>query len=163
MTRVQTEVTELSGLAGRAAGISGWRRVGSAEVAAFADATGDHQWIHLDPVRAARGPFGAPVAHGFLLLALVPALIDEVVRVTGVHHVLNKGVAAARFLVPVLVGDRVRGHVSVQEARERPRDLWEATFTVALESEARAATALRTTITYLYQAGRSADGAAVTS
>lgn len=152
MNRAPIAVGALTELAGQEIGASRWRTVDSRAVAAFADATDDHQWIHVDPVRAGQGPFGAPVAHGFLVLALVPALIDEAVPVGGVDHVINKGVAAARFLAPVIVGDRIRGVVGVQDARPRPRGLWEVTWTVAVESRARAAVALRTTVTYLYQA-----------
>ncbi|AGL15838.1 MaoC-like protein dehydratase [Actinoplanes sp. N902-109] len=149
---MRTDVTLLPGLAGRDLGISGWHPVGAAAVAAFADVTGDHQWIHLDPHRAAEGPFGAPVAHGLLVLALVPALLAEVVEVTGVRHVINKGVQGARFLAPVRVGDRVRAWAGVQSARPRPREHWEVTWEVTVESEAAATAALRTTMTYLYRA-----------
>ena len=105
---------ELAGQdAGQALGHSAWRRVDQPLVHAFADVTGDHQWIHTDPGRAATGPFGTPVAHGFLIASLLPAMLDEVLRVDGSALVLNKGVERLRFTSPVPVGSRVRARVEL--------------------------------------------------
>ena len=151
MTALRTEVASLPELAGQEIGVSGWRRVDAPAVAAFADVTGDHQWIHLDARRAADGPFGVPVAHGFLVLALVPAMLDEIVEVTGVHHVLNKEVGKVRFLTPVRVGDRVRGRAVLRTARSRPDGHWETTYEVGVERESAPVQALRAAVTYLYR------------
>lgn len=152
MNRATIDVAALPGAAGRELGVSAWRTVDPAAVAAFADVTGDHQWIHLDARRALEGPFGVPVVHGFLLLSLLPALLDDVVRVDGVHHVLNKESGPARFVAPVPVGDRVRARVVLDTARPRPRGHWEAVWAVDLQSERAAGTAVRSTVTYLYRA-----------
>jgi acyl dehydratase len=149
---LRTDVTALPELAGREIGVSAWRLVDATAVAAFADVTGDHQWIHLDARRAADGPFGVPVAHGFLVLALVPAMLEEIVEVAGVHHVLNKEVGNVRFLAPVRVGARIRGHAVLRAARPRPHGHWETTYEVGVECEAVAGQALRASVTYLYRA-----------
>jgi acyl dehydratase len=95
-------------LAGRHLGRSRWHEVTQEQVDLFADATGDHQWIHVDPDRARAGPFGAPVAHGYLTLSLAPALLDEVLQVDGVGQVVNYGLGRTRFPAPVPVGSQVR-------------------------------------------------------
>ncbi len=90
-------------------GYSAWREVTQEQVNLFADATGDHQWIHVDPERAEReSPFGAPIAHGYLTLSLAPALLSEVVSVSGVTMGLNYGCNRVRFPAPVPVGSRLR-------------------------------------------------------
>jgi acyl dehydratase len=152
VTPVSIDVAALPAFAGQEIGVSAWRSVDAATVSTFADVTGDHQWIHLDARRALTGPFGVPVAHGFLLLALIPALLDEVLRVNGVRHVLNKEAGPARFLAPVPVGDRVRGRLVLDSARGRPRGHWEAVYAVDLQSEKAAGVAVRTSVTYLYLA-----------
>lgn len=99
---------ELAAAVGEELGYSRWHRVGPAEITAFAEATGDRQWIHVDPVRAADGPFGTLVAHGYYLLAAVPMLLAEVFEVVGVAAVVNTGVDALRFRRPVPAGSRIR-------------------------------------------------------
>jgi acyl dehydratase len=85
-----------------------WRTVTQERVDAFADATDDHQWIHLDPERAAAGPFGGTVAHGFLTLSLLPSLVGELYRVTGARMGVNYGLNKVRFPAPVRVGSKIR-------------------------------------------------------
>jgi acyl dehydratase len=100
---------ELPGLVGKHLGHSRWHEVTQEQVNLFGDATGDHQWIHVDPERARSGPFGGPVAHGYLTLSLAPALLlDEVLVVEGVAQVVNYGLNKVRFPAPVPVGSRVR-------------------------------------------------------
>jgi acyl dehydratase len=147
---------ELTALVGQEIGVSSWQLMSQQRVDAFADATGDHQWIHVDPGRAAAGPFGVPLAHGFLGLALVPMMIFEVVEVGGVDLILNKGVGKSRFTTPVRVGDRVRGRITLVSARIRPRDYWECVFAADVEIDGRSDPALHTEITFLYQAERTA-------
>jgi acyl dehydratase len=89
-------------------GLSAWRAVTQTQVDDFARATGDHQWIHVDPERAATGPFGGPIAHGYLTLSLVPVLVAEVFEVRNVEMGINYGCNKVRFPAPVHVGSRVR-------------------------------------------------------
>ena len=96
-------------------GRSSWRPVDQETIRAFAELTGDRQWIHVDPVRAAAGPFGAPVAHGFLVLSLIPMMLAEVLRVTGVRSVVNYGLDRVRFPVPVTAGDSIRADAHLLE------------------------------------------------
>ena len=99
----------------------------------FAEATGDQQWIHVDPVRAAAGPFGGPIAHGYLTLALAPMLIAEVLDVEQLAAALNYGLNKVRFPAPVPVGGRVRGVVTLARRTRRDPTGIEAVFTVVYE------------------------------
>src|SRR5438128_8652743 len=101
-------VDGLKGLVGQHIGYSDWHEVTQEQVNTFADATGDHQWIHVDPERAKSGPFGGPVAHGYLTLSMATALLDDVLHIDGVAQVVNYGVGKVRFPAPVPVGSRVR-------------------------------------------------------
>lgn len=99
----------LEALVGQEIGISDWLTIDQSRIDRFADATGDHQWIHVDPVRAAEGPFGATVAHGFLTLSLLPLLFDRGFSIADVRMGINYGLNRVRFMAPVRVGSRVRG------------------------------------------------------
>ena len=99
---------ELKKLAGSDLGTSEWIEVTQERVNTFADATGDHQWIHVDPERAAAGPFGAPIAHGYLTLSLFIPLFTELLDVEGVSTKVNYGLNKVRFPAPVKVGSRIR-------------------------------------------------------
>jgi acyl dehydratase len=103
---------------GRDLGTSDWLEVTQERVDRFADATGDHQWIHVDPVRAAAGPFGGPIAHGYLTLSLSNALLPEIVDVRGVSMGVNYGVERVRFPAPVPVGARVRAQATLASVAE---------------------------------------------
>jgi acyl dehydratase len=94
-------------------GISDWHLVTQEQVNLFADATGDHQWIHVDPQRAAAGPFGGPIAHGFLTLSLIPMLLWQVFTVEGVRMTINYGLNKVRFPSATPVGSRVRAEVEL--------------------------------------------------
>lgn len=98
-----------------------WRTVDQQRIDLFADATDDHQWIHVDPQRAADGPFGATVAHGFLTLALVPALTEGLLDVGGTSAVVNYGLDRVRFLTPVTAGSRVRATTTIRSAEVTPQ------------------------------------------
>ena len=89
-------------------GISDWLTVDQERVDRFAEATGDHQWIHVDPQRAKQGPFGTTIAHGYLTLALLPVLTPQLLRVEGVTMAVNYGVNRVRFPAPLPVGSRIR-------------------------------------------------------
>ena len=109
---------------GQALGVSSWKTVDQPLIDAFAEATGDHQWIHVDAERAAReSPFGSTIAHGLLTLSLMPALRGEIggLPEEGVGQVINYGYDEVRFLAPVKVGARIRLRAEVLEARPRAR------------------------------------------
>lgn len=89
-------------------GYSGWRQVTQKEIDLFAEATGDHQWIHVDPDRAAKGPYGRTIAHGYLTLSLVPVLVQQIYKVTGLSMQVNYGVDKLRFPAPVPVDSHIR-------------------------------------------------------
>ncbi len=105
-------------LVGTHLGHSDWHAVDQAQVNLFADATGDHQWIHVDPEAAAKGPFGGPIAHGYLTLALAPVLLGEVLHVDGISMGVNYGCNKVRFPSPVMVGSRLRVGATVAEVEE---------------------------------------------
>ena len=102
-------LADLAALAGHDIGISDWLLIDQARINLFAEATGDHQWIHTDPVRAGSGPFGAPIAHGFLTLSLLPLLFESAFAIADVRMGVNYGLNRVRFVSPVRVGSRVRG------------------------------------------------------
>ena len=111
---------ELRKLSGSDLGTSEWIEVTQERIDTFADATGDHQWIHVDPERAASGPFGATVQHGFLTLGLATGLLWEVCTVDGFGVVLNYGLNKVRFPAPLKVGSRIRMKVDIAEVKELP-------------------------------------------
>ena len=103
-------LADLQALVGQDLGTSEWVAIDQARIDRFAEATGDHQWIHVDPVRAAAGPFGRTVAHGFLTLSLVPQLFATAFEIDDVRMGINYGLNRVRFTNPVPVDARVRGH-----------------------------------------------------
>ena len=106
----------------------------------FADATGDHQWIHIDPERAKDGPFGGTIAHGYLTLSLVPRLLPEILEITGFSLVVNYGCEKVRFPSPVRVGSKVRATAVLDEVTEIQGGLQLAiTMTIAVEGAAKPA------------------------
>ncbi|MFF4118296.1 MaoC family dehydratase [Streptomyces sp. NPDC001714] len=111
---------ELKKLAGSDLGTSAWIEVTQDRIDTFADATGDHQWIHVDPERAAAGPFGAPIAHGYLTLSLFIPLFTELLDVQGVTTKVNYGLNKVRFPAPVKVGSRIRLTARLAEVEDVP-------------------------------------------
>ncbi|MBV7694286.1 MaoC family dehydratase [Streptomyces sp. TRM70350] len=111
---------ELKKLAGSDLGTSEWIEVTQERIDTFADATGDHQWIHVDPERAKDGPFGAPIAHGYLTLSLFIPLFTELLDVQGVTTKVNYGLNKVRFPSPVKVGSRIRLAGRLAEVEEVP-------------------------------------------
>ncbi|MFE7275542.1 MaoC family dehydratase [Streptomyces sp. NPDC057623] len=111
---------ELKKLAGADLGTSEWIEITQDRVNTFADATGDHQWIHVDPQKAAEGPFGAPIAHGYLTLSLFIPLFTELLDVQGVTTKVNYGLNKVRFPSPVKVGSRIRLVGKLAEVEEVP-------------------------------------------
>jgi acyl dehydratase len=102
-------LTDLKALVGEHVADSDWITIDQLRIDKFADATGDHQWIHVDPVRAAAGPFGATVAHGFLTLSLLPEMAISAFEVLDTRMGVNYGLNRVRFMAPVPVGSRLRG------------------------------------------------------
>ncbi|MEX5260868.1 MaoC family dehydratase [Kocuria sp. CPCC 205258] len=119
-TQPQTVVAfdEVKNLVGKSLGHSAWREITQEQVNTFADATDDHQWIHVDPERAQEGPFGAPIAHGFLTLSLLIPMWSELFDVTGVRTKVNYGLDKVRFTSPVKVGSRIRMTVTITDVQE---------------------------------------------
>ena len=106
--RIINGADELKGLIGEHLGYSPYVSISQEQVNQFADATGDHQWIHIDVERATAGPFGAPIAHGYLTLSLGPALYPQVVAIGGFSMGVNYGTNKVRFMSPVKVGSNLR-------------------------------------------------------
>ena len=111
-------VDELQGRVGETLGYSSWHVITQERVNGFADATDDHQWIHVDPERALAGPFGHTIAHGYLTLALGPVLLQEVLQVAGAGLIVNYGANRIRFPAPVPVGASVRAGVQLLAVEE---------------------------------------------
>ena len=129
------DLADLAGLVGREIATSGWLPVTQQRIDAFADATGDHQWIHVDTERARNEtPFGATIAHGFLTLSLLTALVRDGVTVTGTRMTLNYGLNRVRFVSPVLSGSRIRARIALGGIEDMG-DAIQATWSITVESE----------------------------
>jgi len=118
MTTTFKHPGELLAAAGMQLGCSEWLLIDQRRIDLFADATGDHQWIHVDPERAAAGPFGKTIAHGYLTLSLANQFLPEIMQVENVSMGVNYGCEKVRFPAPVPVGSRVRGSGEVISAAE---------------------------------------------
>ncbi|MGW7518419.1 MaoC family dehydratase [Streptomyces sp. NPDC054796] len=125
----------LTALSGADLGRTDWLEITQERVNTFADATDDHQWIHTDPERAAQGPFGGPIAHGYLTLSLVIPLFTELLEITGTSLSVNYGLDKVRFPRPVPVGAKIRLHGAVGPVEEVKGDgvQMRMTFTVEVE------------------------------
>ena len=122
--------------AGDTFGPSSWIEIPQEKIDAFAEATGDHQWIHVDPERAREGPFGGPVAHGYLTLAMLPMLLAEVVSVSDAVMGVNYGTEKVRFTSPVPVGSRVRLNAKLtRTVRRGPSIVWTVGVQVEIEGK----------------------------
>ena len=135
MTRTTLQgIDGVKAAVGTTLGSSDWRTITQDAVNLFADATGDHQWIHVDPERAASGPFGGTIAHGYLTLSLAPVLISEVVDLEGVTMGVNYGCNKVRFISPVPVGKAVRMSAILAAADDVPGGV-QATLDLTFEIE----------------------------
>jgi acyl dehydratase len=114
---------------------SGWTEVSQTMIDGFADATGDHQWIHVDPERAAAGPFGTTIAHGYLTLSLVPRLVADALTVDGVGMGVNYGLNRCRFPSPVPSGSRLRAEVLLAAVDGLEGGAVQTTMTVTVRVE----------------------------
>jgi acyl dehydratase len=118
--RILDNLDTLAGMTGEELGLSDWLEIDQARVDQFAEATGDHQWIHVDRERAAAGPFGGTIAHGYLTLSLIPFLGSQVFALETPGAKLNYGVNKVRFPHPVRVGSRIRSRVTMGEVTDLP-------------------------------------------
>jgi acyl dehydratase len=116
--RVFESLDDVRAAAGLELGVSGWQVITQQRIDAFADATGDHQWIHTDVERAASGPFGTTIAHGFLTLSLTPTLLHDIYEVRGVRMAINYGVNRVRFPAPLPSGSRVRARARLEAVED---------------------------------------------
>ena len=133
--RVFTTFDELGKAVGEDLGTSEWLEVTQDRVDAFADATGDHQWIHVDVERAAQGPCGAPIAHGFLTLSLIPRFFENAIEVLDTRMGVNYGLNRVRFTAPVPVGSRLRAHLKLLECHAIEGNGYQMTWGVTVERE----------------------------
>ena len=138
----------VQGLIGQHLGYSNWVEVTQEQVNQFADATGDHQWIHVDPERAAKeSPFGGPIAHGYLTLSLLPMLVPQIVEITGFRMGVNYGTEKVRFPSPVPVGSRIRAGATLDSADPIDGGIAMA-VTVTVEVEGGSKPAMVATVVY---------------
>ena len=132
MTTHLDEPADLLKLVGQRLGTTDWMKITQQQVDLFAEATGDHQWIHTDPGRAAKGPFKGTIAHGYLTLALAPAVISQVLEIREMTAAMSYGLNKVRFPAPVRVGSQVRATVSVMRAQQKTSGV-ESVFTLTYE------------------------------
>jgi acyl dehydratase len=131
-----TQIDGIDGLKAKVGdhfGFSDWHEVTQQQVNLFADATGDHQWIHVDVERAKAGPYGGPIAHGYLTLSLTPMLLDEILKVSGISMAINYGLNKLRFPAPVPVGSKVRAGAvlsGLEDVSGGVQGTWTLTFEV---------------------------------
>ena len=149
--RIVPSIEALEDLAGETLGPGDWVTVDQTMIDAFAEATGDRQWIHVDRERAAATPLGRTVAHGYLTLALLPRLLGELVQVEATSEVLNYAIRRAVFPAPIPCGTRVRLAVGLRSALRAPGGGRSATWDVTIEVEGAERPALDAQVVYLYR------------
>ena len=139
--KTYAHLKDLHAEVGREIAVSDWITIDQQRIDRFAEATGDHQWIHVDPERAAKGPFGATVAHGFLTLSLLPLLTAGAFRIEDTKMGINYGLNRVRFPAPVRVGSRLRGRFKLLscEAIEGNGAQMVVEVTIEIEGEAKPA------------------------
>jgi acyl dehydratase len=134
--RVFHDFEELKSAVGTEIGVSGWVEITQNRIDSFAEATGDEQWIHVDPERAARElPGKTTIAHGLLTLSLIPMFMRSIVGLKGLKNTLNYGANRIRYLSPVPAGSRLRARVSIVQAEDVPPDALRVTYKVSIEIE----------------------------
>ena len=135
MPTVFQSPAELASAVGKHLGVSEWLEITQQRIDQFAEATGDHQWIHVDPKRASRGPFGRTIAHGYLTQSLVNYFLPQIVEVRGISMGINYGADRLRFPAPVPVGSRVRGSAELIGAEDTKDGAVQARIRVTVEIE----------------------------
>lgn len=133
--RTFQNIADLAACVGQEVAISEWSAITQEQVSLFADATGDHQWIHVDPEKAATGPFNGPIAHGYLTLSLIPFFFKSAFEVKGVRMGVNYGLNKVRFISPVLVGSRLRARMTLLAAVPIDNAGMQLTWNVTVERE----------------------------
>ncbi|MEY2622351.1 MAG: hypothetical protein RIT26_2171 [Pseudomonadota bacterium] len=133
--RVFNTLQELAALAGQELATSDWIEISQERINQFARATGDHQWIHVDPERAQAGPFGSTIAHGFLTLSLMPSFFDSAMQVKETRMGINYGVNKVRFTSPVPVGSRLRARIALKSADPIEPEGFQMVYAVTVERE----------------------------
>jgi acyl dehydratase len=128
-------LSDLTALVGQEVAVSDWVTVTQEQVNQFAQATGDHQWIHVDVERATAGPFGAPIAHGFLTLSMLPRFFDESLTIEEVGMSVNYGLNKVRFTAPVPVGSRLRGRLTLVSSDPIDNNGVQVVWDVVVEKE----------------------------
>jgi acyl dehydratase len=128
-------LSELAACVGQEVAVSDWLTVTQAQVNLFAEATGDHQWIHVDPEKAAAGPFGAPIAHGFLTLSLLPKFFESSFEIVQSRMGVNYGLNKVRFTAPVPVGSRLRARMKLLASEAIDNKGLQMTWEVLVERE----------------------------
>ncbi|HMA07085.1 MAG TPA: MaoC family dehydratase [Ramlibacter sp.] len=128
-------LAELPALVGQDVAVSDWLTVTQEQINLFAQATGDHQWIHVDVEKAKAGPFGAPIAHGFLTLSLIPKFFETSIQVLDTRMGVNYGLNKVRFTAPVPVGSRLRGHLKLLACEPIENNGVQVTWLVTVERE----------------------------
>jgi len=128
-------LAELAALAGQEVAVSDWITVTQHQINLFAEATGDHQWIHVDEERAKAGPFGAPIAHGFLTLSLIPKFFDNALAVLDTKMGVNYGLNRVRFTGPVPANSRLRARLALLECTPLDGNGYQMTWQVTMERE----------------------------
>ena len=128
-------LAELAACVGQEVAVSDWLTITQQQVNLFAEATGDHQWIHVDTEKAAAGPFGGPIAHGFLTLSLLPKFFESSFEITGSRMGVNYGLNKVRFTSPVPVGSRLRARMKLLASEPIASDGVQMTWEVTVERE----------------------------
>ena len=128
-------LADMQALVGQELATSPWVLVDQQRINLFAEATGDHQWIHVDVERAKAGPYGAPIAHGFLTLSLLPHFLDSAYRVEGLRMGINYGLNKVRFIAPVPVGSRLRAHMKLLSAEPIDNNGYQMAWEITVERE----------------------------
>ena len=128
-------IAELANCVGQEVAVSDWLTITQHQVNLFAEATGDHQWIHVDPEKAAQGPFGGPIAHGFLTLSLIPKFFESSFEILGSRMGVNYGLNKVRFMAPVPVGSRLRARMTLLSAEPIAGDGMQMAWEVTVECE----------------------------
>ena len=128
-------LADLAALVGQEVAVSDWIVVTQERINQFADATGDHQWIHVDVERAKGGPFGAPIAHGFLTLSLIPTFFASAMEIKQVRMGVNYGLNKVRFVAPVPVNSRLRASITLLKAEPIDSQGLQTTWQVTVERE----------------------------
>jgi acyl dehydratase len=135
MKKIYDSLAALPPLVGQELAVSDWITVTQQQIDLFADATGDHQWIHVDPERAKSGPFGGTIAHGFLTLSLLPRMVESALDIRNLRMSVNYGLNRVRFPSPVPAGSRLRARIKLLECEPLPGDGMQIVWQVTVERE----------------------------